>query len=101
MTSTLIWDLWEILLISADTNPEGMALPREGRLGMLGLMRRKVGVLHQTRTSNLCDLLERILSKGMVISGGKYLVHRGMPARPARTPLVEDSTRRAGRLMSG
>ena len=45
---------------------------------MLGLMRRKVSVLHQTRTSNLCDLLERILSKGMVISGGKYLAHGWM-----------------------
>lgn len=39
---------------------------------MLGLLRRKEGVLHQTKTSNLYDLLERILNKGMFIRGGKY-----------------------------
>lgn len=39
---------------------------------MLRLLRRKEGVLHQTKTSNLYDLLERILNKGMFIRGGKY-----------------------------
>ncbi len=36
---------------------------------MLRLLRRKEGVLHQTKTSNLYDLLERILNKGMFIFG--------------------------------
>jgi hypothetical protein len=44
-------------------------LPREGHFGMFRLLRRKRGLLHQTKTSNLCDLLERILSKGMFIFG--------------------------------
>ena len=38
---------------------------------MLRLLRRKEGVLHQTKTSNLYELLERILNKGMFIFGLK------------------------------
>lgn len=48
---------------------------------MLRLLKRKRGVLHQTKTSNLYDLLERILNKGMFIRGGKYswlAIHPGM-----------------------
>ena len=53
---------------------------------MLRWLRRKRGVLHQTKTSNLYELLERILNKGMFIRGGRFsrqvdvglVIHRGI-----------------------
>ncbi len=45
---------------------------------MFRLLGRKGGLLRQTRTNNLCDLLERIVYKGMFIPCDKYLIHRGM-----------------------
>jgi hypothetical protein len=34
---------------------------------MLGLFRRRGGLLHKTKAGDLCDLLERVLNKGMFI----------------------------------
>jgi hypothetical protein len=33
----------------------------------LGLLRRRGGLLHKTKAGDLCDLLERVLNKGMII----------------------------------
>ena len=33
----------------------------------LGLLRRRGGLLHKTKAGDLCDLLERVLNKGMFI----------------------------------
>ncbi len=101
MTSTFIWDLWENLSIDLDTNIEEIAPPREGQFMVFRLLKRKrrlrsphthsllasaqsnsitklANEVHQTRTTDLWDLLERILYKGMFIPGNKYLRPRSM-----------------------
>lgn len=59
---------------------------------MLRLLRRKEGVLHQTKTSNLYELLERILNKGMFILG-RQIFPAGRPTRGGSVRQASDNHR--------
>ena len=69
---------------------------------MLRLLRTKVGVLHQAKTSNLYELLERILNKGMFIRGGKYSRQADPPEAGAlgRHLIIIDSKAEGCELLS-